>query len=307
MPFKYNSDYLRHLKSKKHIEKINSGETCSGCFKQFSNKSNKTRHQKDCKEYKDTIVRGSNVGNNQSIDSSKTININAGVDGSHNVFANNININIQNADATFVMKIEELLKNSLVDCFQKIILEEMRTNKFNIMDFISKFDNNLEKAHRNIIEEHNSKCFVYESVSYIGDDGERKRDTKKITPLSDIDYVFECKHEKSGFKLNEEQVSDILAMTLLNENDKIVITHNSEISGIKNMLFKHKEELHEDKILLEFVERIKNKELCNLSIDFNPNDIIKNKYPEYYDKLKEKIIKIKNAYNETTRVKSLNK
>lgn len=42
------ADYNKHLKTKKHIINSELRNSCSGCLKTFSKKSNKTRHEKTC-------------------------------------------------------------------------------------------------------------------------------------------------------------------------------------------------------------------------------------------------------------------
>ena len=46
---KYESDYKRHLNSKKHKENTENKKLCDGCFKEFYNRSSKLRHEKSCK------------------------------------------------------------------------------------------------------------------------------------------------------------------------------------------------------------------------------------------------------------------
>ena len=51
-----------------------------------------------------------------------------------------------------------------------------------------------------------------------------------------------------------------------------------------------------------YLSKSNKKELCNLSNEFKPASIIKNKYPEYYDKLEDKAIKIIQAYSMKTKL-----
>jgi hypothetical protein len=47
--YKYQSDFNRHLNSKKHKQKI-SNKVCSGCFKKLSNTFSKNRHEQKCEK-----------------------------------------------------------------------------------------------------------------------------------------------------------------------------------------------------------------------------------------------------------------
>lgn len=282
---KYESNYKSHLNSKKHKEKVESKNLCDGCFKEFSTKSNKYRHEKKC-----GIMQNIHTQNN--------------IQTQNNITNNNINIVLpENPEAikTFFMLIEDLKNKKTTDCFQKLILDEMDSSNFNLMDYIEKFDNKLKESYDNMISDHNN-CNAYEILYKIDENGEKYREKIVYNPITHPDYKFECKHKEINFKLNEDKVSEILTETLLNIDDQIVVTHNNDIRGKKDILFKHKDTLHSDEILLEFLSKSNRKELCYLSKNFKPASMIKYKYPEYYDKLEDKAIKIIQAYSIKTKL-----
>jgi hypothetical protein len=280
---KYESEYNRHLNSKKHKEKIESKNLCDGCFKEFSTKFNKNRHERKCK-----IM--------QTINNIET----------QNNITNNTVINIilpENPDSarTYLMLISELRNKPFTDCFQKLSLDDMSYNKYDLMDYIEKFDTKLNEAREDMINDHNNNCTFYENVKKIRENGEEYKEKIIYNPITHPNYKFECDHEKVNFKLNEDIVSKILKDTLLDDNDKIVVTHDNDIHGKTDLLFKYKNTLHSDEILLEFLSKSNKKEICNLSDNFKPASIIKNNYPEYYDKLEDKAIKIIRAYSMKTK------
>jgi len=287
----YKSELNRHLNSKRHREKMSNANLCSGCFKEFSTKFNRNRHQNTC----ESIQNQNNIETQTNIETQ--INIET---------QNNINIILpENPESikTFFMLLEDLRNKKTTDCFQRLLLDDMISSDYDLMDYVEKFDTNLAAYHNNLMREHNS-CKMYELINKIDENGDEYRERILYTPMSHPDYKFDCRHEKCGFMIDENVVSDILAETLLDADDEIVVTHNNDIRGKKNILFKHKYTLHSDEILLEFINKSSKKELCNLSEDFKPATIIKAKYPNYYDKLEDKAIKIITAYNNKTKNRS---
>ena len=177
----------------------------------------------------------------------------------------------------------------------------MGLQKHDLMDYIEKFDTKLIEAHDYMINDHNTNCTFYNNVEKMSENGEEYLEKIVYTPLTHPESKFDCKHEDFDFKLNEDIVSKILTETLLDVNDKIVVTHDNDIRGKTDLLFKYKDTLHTDEILLDFLSKSNKKEICNLSNDFKPASIIKTNYPEYYDKLEEKAINIIQAYSKKTK------
>ena len=177
----------------------------------------------------------------------------------------------------------------------------MESNNYNLMDYIEKFDTKLNEAHNDMITDHNTNCKENVTFNKINENGEEYKEKIVCRPLTHPEHKFDCKHEEAEFKLNEDNVSKILSETLLDADDKIVVTHDNDIHGKTDLLFKHNDNLYSDEILLDFLSKSNKKEICNLSNDFKPASIIKTNYPEYYDKLEAKIISIVRAYNFKTK------
>jgi Zinc-finger of C2H2 type len=291
----YESDYKRHLNTKKHKENLGNKNLCDGCFKEFSTKSNKNRHEKSCK-----IIQ---TINNTNIETQNNTT---------NNITNNTNIispiivvapNDPKALETFMMYVKELQSKQTTDCFQKLLLNDMTLQKHDLMDYIEKFDTKLNEVHEDMINDHNMNCKETNYVNKIDENGEKYIEKTVYTPLKYPDYKFDCKHANVDFKLNEDIVSKILTETILDVDDKIVVTHDNDVRGKTDLLFKYRDTLHTDEILLEFLSKSNKKEICNLSNDFKPASIIKLNYPEYYDKLEEKAINIIQAYSKKTKRK----
>jgi hypothetical protein len=290
---KYESNFKSHLNSKKHKENIENKNLCDGCFKEFSTKFNKNRHEKICKIMQTNIE----TQNNTNIETQNNIT---------NNITNNTNIILVTSNdpkdlETFKMLIQKLENKLTTDCFQKLLLDDMVSQKHDLMDYIGKFDTKLNKAHEDMISEHNINCTFYENVKKIHENGEEHTEKIVYSPLTHPDSKFDCNHEDVDFKLDEDTVSKILTETLLDVNDKIVVTHDNDIRGKTDLLFKYEDTLHTDGILLKFLSKSNKKEICNLSDNFKPASIIKRDYPEYYSKLEEKAIDIIQAYSKKTK------
>ncbi len=283
---KYESEYNRHLNSKRHKEKVENKNLCDGCFKEFSTKFNKNRHEKSCK-----IMQQNYTTNN------------IGTQINNNITNNYILPENPESMRIFVvgMLIKELIHKQTTDCFQKISLHDMESNNYNLMDYIEKFDTKLNEAHHDMITDHNTNCKENVTFNKIDENGEKYKEKIVCRPLTYPKHKFDCKHEEADFKLSEDIVSKILTETLLDANDKIVVTHDNDIHGKTDLLFKHEDTLHKDGILLDFLSKSNKKEICNLSNDFKPTSIIKTNYPEYYDKIEAKAIDIIQAYSKKTK------
>jgi hypothetical protein len=168
---KYESNFKSHLNSKKHKENIANKNLCDGCFKKFSTKSSKNRHEKTCKIMQTNIETQNNITNNN--------------------ITNNTNINYilpENPESMRIfvvgMLIKELIHKQTTDCFQKLSLNDMESNKYNLMDYIEKFDTKLNKAHDDMINEHNTNCTFYNNVKKIHENGEEYLEKIVYTPLT---------------------------------------------------------------------------------------------------------------------------
>lgn len=279
-------NYNKHLKTSKHKENMESSNSCNSCFKKFVNKYTKKRHEKNCKQ----II---NVNTNNSFN--KTTNINT---------QNNININISpELLETFVIHIQELKDKKLSDCFQKVILEQMLTEDADIMDYLEEFDKKILEEVERIQQEHRKYCKAFINEKYINDDGIECFRSKRIQ-FEDlpIDYKFECDHEETEFKISEKSICDILSDILMSNAIKLVITHDTtDLEGSFRILFKHVNSLHDDNILLKFINKSNHLNKLNISDDFKPIEILRKRYPEFYKSLEDKVKQFFNKYNRTMR------
>jgi hypothetical protein len=302
---KYQSEFNRHLKSIKHKENINSKTVCSGCFKEFANSSNRSRHEKKCNKIIQILEIKNNIETQNNITNNNTTNNNQ--NNTTNIQTQNI-INIlapTNPEAmkSFVMTLQKLQELKTTDYFQKVILNQMSLENYDLMDCIGNFDIGIKEAHDEMINNHNKWCSSQRFVTKTDENGEEYEDIIIYTPLAHPDYNWQCFHAEKDYKLDENMISTILTNTLLDtSNDaQIVITHNKkfrkELLGA-NLLFKHKETLHTDDILLDFLSRSKMKHLFSFSDNFKPAAIIQQKYPEYYYALEEIAINLSKCYNE---------
>lgn len=297
--FKCNYDLNKHFNTKKHKEKLNSGTICTGCFKEFSTKFNKSRHEQKCNRTVQNItnIETQNITNveNQNITNIENQNITETKNNINNI-TNIILLNNPEEIKSFVMTISDLQSKKTTDCFQKLILDDMISKKYDLMDYVEKFDREVDKARADIVNEHNRGCWSYINVKKINDSGQEYEEEVEVTPLTHPDRKWSCRHAESEFKVNEDKISEILAKTLLDE-DKLVVTHDNNINGLTDLLFKHERKLHSDDILMEFVKKSNKQQYFNLSEDFKPTDKLKEKYPEFYSKIEAKAIDVFRAYN----------
>ena len=174
---------------------------------------------------------------------------------------------------TFAIHIQKLKDKKLSDCFQKVILEQMLTEDADIMDYLEEFD-------KKILEE-------FERIQF------------KDLP---IDYKFECDHKETEFKISEKSICDILSDILMSNAIKLVITHETtDLEGSFRILFKHKNSLHDDNILLKFINKSNHLDKLNISDDFKPIEILRKRYPDFYKSLEDKVKQFFNKYNRTMR------
>ncbi len=292
---KYESELLRHKNSKKHKDNALKNFLCSGCFKSLSNNFSKKRHEQKCKSVqRDNPTVINNITNNVN-------NINQNI---------NQNINIINISGPIDSKTSEMLittfkqlidKSPTTDCFQKLILRQMQTEPHDLMDCIERFDKEVEAEREKIIQEHNRGCYSYIKIKRVDENGEEYEEEIEINPITHPGRRWGCDHVKTDFKLNEDIVSDILVKVLLDEY-KLVITHDNDINGQTDLLFKHLQNLYPDDILLQFIDKSNKKEYFNLSEDFQPASKIKDKYPDFYKKIEAKAIDIFRSHNKKTKM-----
>jgi hypothetical protein len=172
---------------------------------------------------------------------------------------------------TFVIHIQKLKDKKLSDCFQKVVLEQMLTEDADIMDYLEEFD-------KKILEE--SERIQFKDLS--------------------IDYKFQYDHEETEFKISEKSICDILSDILMSNAIKLVITHETtDLEGSFRILFKHKNSLHDDNILLKFINKSKYLNKLNISDDFKPIEILRKRYPDFYKSLEDKVKQFFNKYNRT--------
>jgi hypothetical protein len=217
---------------------------------------------------------------------------------------NNININVSpELLETFVMHIKELKNKKLSDCFQKVLLEQMMSENSDIMDYLEEFDKRILEESERIFQEHKIFCRAYKSEKYANDEGLECFRTKRIA-FEDLpeDYKFDCEHENTRFKVSEKSVCQILSDILMSNAIKLVITHdNQDLEGTFRILFKHVNSLHDDNILLQFINKSSNLDKLNISENFKPIEILKKRYPDFYKTLEDKVRRILNKYNNITK------
>ncbi len=288
------SNLKKHCETKKHKENAKKGNYCEACFKPFSNQSNKNRHQKTCTTYQ-TFNQNLTVQNINGDNIQNQIN-------NHFEGTNIILNGVKNAES-FVITIEDLIKKNLTTALQKVILEDMLESDTDIMDFIGKFDELVQKAHNEYIHEHNHYCEVTKKVKKTNENGEEVVEYEDWTPLTHPEYRWRCSHAEGNFKLPSWKLSNVLIDTFLEGDHNPVLAHVNRLGNkyVKDVLYKHLKTLHSDQILLEFLRQSTKKDLFQLDENYRPSLEIKKKYPEYYEKLEIQALKLKENYNNVVR------
>lgn len=190
------------------------------------------------------------------------------------IINNNITINIIDSTKpedmkSFVMQLNDLKNNKLTDCFQKIAIAQMENEESDLMDFIPKFKRKIENEVERLHLEHDNYC-----------------------------ETGQCSHIKNNFKLKEYDLAIYLSEVLMSSTTELVITHlNLNLDGDKKMLFKHLKTLHDDEILLDFLNKSRVMEHFILSKDFKPARKIKEMYPDFYKTIEKKAVKILQKFN----------
>lgn len=251
----YKSKYEKHLKTKKHLDAVNSGALCSGCGKHLSSNFSKNRHEKTCKTYQtmnQTINMNTNITNN--------------IENQTNIILNGVN----NAES-FVITIEDLIKKNLTTALQKVILADMLETDFGIMDLIDKFDKLIEEEVNKQIYEHNHYCDVTKRVIQLTETGEEEIVEEEWTPLTHPEYNWNCRHVRNNFNISNDKLSDLLVNTFLDSNSNPVVTHANRLCDDNKLLYKHLKTLHSDQILLKFLSKSKKKEHFKIDDDYRPS------------------------------------
>jgi hypothetical protein len=197
---------------------------------------------------------------------------------------------------SFAMTIAELISKKTTDCLQKIILEQMKDEPHDIMDCISAFDENIEKARLWEIDQHNRFCMKFEYVDKLDKDGKSYKERITITPLTNPEREWFCSHTETNFSLDDYTVSKVLADTLLDET-KLVVTHKNNLLGKGELLFKHDKKLYIEDILNFFIRNSKHRKHFNLSEDFKPAKVMQKNYGEFYSKIEKRAFDIANSFN----------
>lgn len=177
---------------------------------------------------------------------------------------------VLNTINSYEMSIKKLKSKKTSDCFKRVILSYMEEQKADIMDFVGDFDALIDKELEN----------------------EKLRG-------------HDCEYSISNFSLSEETISRCIADVLLKDSVYIVTHMDINLDGKYVFLFKHLNELHNDNILLEFIQRSKRQERLNMSKDFKPVSVLKQRYPEFYKSLEKDAMKFINKYNESSRLVSI--
>ncbi len=293
---KFQSDMNKHLKTKKHLDNLNSKTLCSGCGKKLSNNFSKKRHEGSCNKYKIMSQINNNIENQTNIQNQ--INNTTIENQQTNIILNGVN----NAES-FVITIEDLIKKNLTTALQKVILQDMIESDTDIMDFIGKFDDLVEKAHTDYMYEHNHYCEVTKKVKKTNEAGEEIVEYEDWTPLTHPEYRWRCSHAENEFKLPTWKLSNVLINTFLDGDHNPVLAHVNRLGKTydTDILYKHLKTLHSDQILLEFLRQSSKKDLFQLDENYRPSLEIKKKYPEYYEKLEIQALKLKENYNNVVR------
>ncbi len=269
------TEFDRHLNFKIHIQRAFDGNYCIICLRRFSNKINRDMHEKVCNTINNIL---STNQNNKKV----------------------IMYNLEDVK-TFVMSFDELSRKRTTDRFQEFILDTMSFEKNDLMNYIENFDIQIELEQAKIVNEHNCSCYIYLIVKKVDENGEEYEEEIKANPLTHPEIQWKCQHVQSEFKLKDDDISNILANTLLDDN--IVVTHDNNIHGKTDLLFKYQSNLHNDNILMYFISKSTKLNCFDLSEDFKPATQIQKDYPEYYDKLEEKAKNIMQAFGRKSKKK----
>lgn len=285
---KYNArdkfNYERHIQSKQHISKEKASNKCQFCDNYYSNKSNRNKHEKKCKNRPVEIqIQGS--GNNNIINSSLS-NIN------NSLNSTNINVNIPENSISakdlesYMMEIKDLVKHQFTDCFQKLVLTQMMTEKTDIMDYLDEIDEEILKEWKVFREQHEKLCQITEFVDILDENGEKIMTEYGFakTSVKVIGMSTQCFHHRANFKLGINELNKILTKVLLNNTENLVVTHQTiSLSGTIQLLFKHLKSLHDSGCVKKLLEKSKHADKFN--IEESDITLDKDKYSSMYSTL----------------------
>ncbi len=303
---KFRSEFDRHLKSKRHLQKSTAHNCCISCLKQFTTKFNKDRHEKKCI---------TNINNNSSIDNSN----NSSIDNSNNTTNNttnnqpiiptlNVNINLPNGEVdvknmkSYVMEICDLMTDKFTDCLQKLVIHQMENTDCDIMDFLEEIDNQILKEWTAFNNFHKNNCFSYKRTEVVDENG--------VVDFVDeiVGYNVICIHHRNDYKLDIHDINKIITNVLLKNEDDIVVTHQTTtLSGKKKLLYKHLECLHNANIIQTLLDKSKHVDKFFIGVaepieESEPNNglgVKLSNYNKMYAKLEKKAKSHINKFNST--------
>jgi hypothetical protein len=274
---KYQSEFNRHLNSKKHKERIESKLLCSGCYKEFTTKFNKSRHEKKCNKV---------IQNNQTADTINNIdtqnNQSADTINNTNIHIENLNINIpalENIEDKYkkyyVMEISEMIKQSVSDYVSKEVNKQLLHEKCDVMEFADKITDKIRMNYFSKFNNYN-KC--------------------KNCKLENGYIVYACDTHRLN---HEEAIKSIVEILTDNPEKNICITSLKKYDNDDgDILIKHANALYNLGILNFMLETCK----YGFLVEFDVENLVSQKviidlYQKFYKKLEAVVNKNKRKFN----------
>ncbi len=214
---KFQSEFDRHIKSKKHINKISIGRHCSGCFKQFTTKFNKDRHERSCA---DVITNNNVFVNTENI---QQLNLPTNRD---------IYIDVKNMKS-YVMGIHDLMSDKFTDCLHKLVIHQMKSIDCDIMDFLEEIDKEILKEWTEFNHFHKKECV--------------NSNTTEVC-------IHNLNNYKLDVHYINKIITNVL---LKNKENLVVTHKMITLSGKIKILYKHSECLHDENILKTLLDKSK--------------------------------------------------